>query len=153
MLRSGKIGVFALFSVLMHVGFMALFHNVTLSFPPPLARDLSLTILVRGGGRGEIIQSEAAWPTPGRIEPEFSAEEALSLMRNEIRDWIHVTTPGLPYFTAKEPLVPKVDVAALADAAYPGAPRDAFAQAPPESKTMPMTEFALGPAFPALFDE
>jgi hypothetical protein len=136
----------------MHAGFVLLFRNVTLSFSPPEAKNLSLTILVRGPGKGEIIQNEAAWPTPGRIEPPFPAQEALTRMSGDAQEWMRVGVPGAPYFTVKETLVPQLDIAALADMAY-SEPQDAFAQAPPESKAMPITEFALGPAFPTIFDE
>jgi hypothetical protein len=76
-LDPAKLKIFALMSFVMHAAFVVLFARITLSFAPPEVKDLSLRIMTRAGAGGEIIQSEAAWPMPRRVEPGFSPAAAL----------------------------------------------------------------------------
>ena len=145
MLHPAKIKVFILFSILMHAAFALLFATVTLSFPPPPVKKLSLTIMTRGGGQGEIIQSEAAWPMPRRIEPEFSSEEGLRSFDIEIGEWMGFEQPNISSFSPKGSLIPKIEIAELAAKAQAGPPEELFARMPAESKARPLPDFALGP--------
>jgi hypothetical protein len=150
MLRPAKIKIFVLMSILMHVAFAMLFAETTLSFRPPPIKRLSLAIMIREGAKGEIIQSEAAWPTPKRIEPEFSADAALDDFKAEAVEWIYFQAPDPSLFEPIETLTPAVDFQQLAAKAYEGPSEEVFSNQPPEMKTMPATVFALGPAAPEI---
>jgi hypothetical protein len=151
LLYPGKVTIFALFSIVMHLAFALLFAEVTPSFSLPPVKELSLTLRTRGGGEGEIVQSKAAWPMPARAEPAFSAEGVLKSFDAEIEKWTQFGLPGPPFFSPKETFVPRIDVAELAGRAYAGPPEGAFSRPPPESKVMPIADFALGPGFPEIF--
>ena len=151
MLPPAKIKIFAVMSALMHVVFAVLFAETTLSSTPRPVTDLALTIMIREGARGEIIQSEAAWPTPARIaEPGFSPEETLDSFGPEAAEWIDFEAPNSSRFEPKKPLVASIDIGRLAAGAYEP-PTELFAPPPAEFKTMPLTDLALGPAAPELF--
>ena len=143
--------VFALLSALIHIGFALLFANLTLSFPPPPVKELSLTIMTRGGGQGEVIQSEAGWPTPKRFEPDFSAEKALQSLDDDIPKWIEYGTVDSSLFVPDDALTPNIDIAQLAAKADEAAPEEIFSHLPAESKTRPIPDFAVGPAMPEIF--
>lgn len=152
MLRSGKIAVFVLFSLVLHAGFALLFSEVRLSFTPPTVKELSLAIMARGGEQGEIIQSEAAWPTPSRLEPEFSAERMVKALESDTTRWTRFGVPAVSHFTPRETLAPEIDLGELAQKAHPGSHEQEFSQLAPERKTMPVADFALGPALPEIFE-
>ncbi len=135
----------------MHVAFALLFAQVIPSFSLPPVKELSLTLRTRGGGEGEIVQSKAAWPTPPRAEPAFSAEGVLKSFDADIEKWTQFGSPDIPSFSPKDTLVPRIDVAGLASKAYAGPPEGAFSRPPAESKVMPIADFALGPGFPEVF--
>jgi hypothetical protein len=149
-LQPAKVKIFAFMSVLIHVAFVILFAEVILSFQPPPVRKLALTIITRGGAKGEIVQTEAAWPMPGRIEPDFSPEKALDSFGAEIAEWIDFGAPDPSLFEPKETLMPAVDLQKLAAKAYAPPPEELFSHPAPELKTMPPTDFALGPSVPEL---
>lgn len=151
MLYPGKVTIFAFFSILMHLAFALLFAKVTLSFSLPPVKELSLTLRTRGGGEGAIVQSKAAWPTPPRAEPAFSAEEVLGSLDAETEEWTQFGLPGPAFFSPKETLAPQIEVAELAAKAYAGPPEGAFSRPPAESKAMPIADFALGSGFPEIF--
>lgn len=151
MLHPAKVGIFALMSVLIHVAFVVLFAEITLSFQPPMVRPLALTIMVREGAKGEIIQSEAAWPTPVRAEPDFSHDAALEDFGLEAAEWIDFATPDPSLFEPKKPLAAAVDIRKLAARAYEPPKPEIYLHLPPELKTMPATNFAIGPAAPEIF--
>ncbi len=138
-------------SVLMHVVFAVLFAEITPSFEPRMVRPLALTIMVREGAKGEIIQSEAAWPMPVRAEPDFSHDAALDGFGLEAAEWIDFATPDPSLFEPKKPLAAAVDIRKLAARAYDPPKPEAFPHLPSEFKTMPATNFALGPAAPEIF--
>ena len=150
MLRPAKVTVFALMSILMHVAFAMLFAETTLSFRPPPIKKLSLAIMIREGAKGEIIQSEAAWPTPARIEPEFSPDASMADFQAAADEWIYFQTPDPSLFEPIETLTPAVDLKQLAAKAYDLPPEEVFSNQPPEMKTMPAAVFALGPAAPEI---
>ena len=152
LLHSGKIKIFALFSILIHVAFALFFAEVTLSFSPPTVRELSLTLVTRGGGQGEIIPSEAAWPMPLRVEPPFSAKEVLKKFDAEIEEWTQFGLPDSSFFSPDETLIPRAEIAELAGRTYIAAPEDLFSQLPAESKATPIADFALGLALPEIFE-
>jgi hypothetical protein len=150
-LHPADVRIFGVMSVLIHVAFAVLFAEVTLSFPPPPVRKLALTIMIREGARGEIIQSEAAWPTPERHDaPGFSPDKILDNFGHETAEWIDFETPDPSLFDPKEPLADSIDIGRLAARAY-DPPAELFSPPPPELKTMPLTDFALGPAAPEIF--
>lgn len=138
-------------SVLMHVVFAVLFAEITPSFEPRMVRPLALTIMVREGAKGEIIQSEAAWPMPVRAEPDFSHDTALDDFGLEAAEWIDFATPDPSLFEPKKPLAAAVDIRKLAARAYDPPKPEAFPHLPPEFKTMPVINFALGPGAPEIF--
>jgi hypothetical protein len=150
MLRPAKIKIFALMSILMHMAFALLFAKTTLSFPPPPMKTLSLAIIIREGAKSEIIQSEAAWPTPERAEPEFSVDISAADFEAEAVEWIYFQPPDPSLFEPLETLTPAVDFQQLAAKAYEPPPEEMFSHQPPEMKTMPATLFALGPAAPEI---
>jgi hypothetical protein len=150
-LHPADVKIFGVMSVLIHVAFAVLFAEITLSFPPPPVRKLALTIMIREGAKGEIIQSEAAWPTPERqAAPGFSPDETLESFGSEATGWIDFETPDASLFDPKKPLADSVDIGRLAAKAY-APPAELFSPPPPELKTMPLTDFALGPAAPEIF--
>jgi len=151
LLHSDKIKIFLLFSVLIHVGFALLFTEVTLSFSPPIVRDLSLTLLTREGGQGEIIPSEAAWPTPPRSKPSFSAGEILATFETDIEDWTQFGLPDSSFFSPNNTLIPHVEIVELAAEARIDPPAGLFSHLPAETKATPIADFALGPAGPEIF--
>lgn len=150
MLRPAKIEIFALMSILMHVTFVMLFAETTLSFRPPQVKTLSLAIMIREGAKGEIIQSEAAWPRPERIEPEFSPAESPADFKAQAVQWIDFQPPDPSLFEPIETLTPPVDLQQLAAKAYEPPPEELFTNQPPEMKTAPETVFTLGPAAPEI---
>lgn len=138
-------------SALIHVVFAVLFAEITLSFPPPPIKKLALTIMIREGAKGEIIQSEAAWPTPQRhAEPGFSPDATLESFGPEASGWIDFETPDPSLFEPEKPLAASVDIGRLAARAY-DPPAELFSRPAPALKTMPLTDFALGPAAPEIF--
>lgn len=139
-------------SILVHVVFAILFANVTLSFHLPPTKRLSLAIMIREGAKGEIIQSEAAWPTPTRIEPELPPATIPNDAEALAREWIHFQPPDAALFEPIETLTPDVDFQQLAAKAYEMPPEKVFANQPPETKAMPVADFALGPATPGIFE-
>jgi len=151
-LSPAKIKVFVFLSVLMHAAFAVLFAEVTLSFPPPSVKQLSLSIMTRGGGRGEIIQSEAGWPMPKRLVPVFSAEKTLGSLGGEIPDWMEYRAPDPSNFVSRDALAPEINVIDLAAKAYEGAPKELFSHMPAEAKARPITDFALRPVAPKIFE-
>lgn len=153
MLYSGTIRIFVLFSIVIHVAFALLFAEVTLSFSPPIVRDLSLTLVTRGGVQGEIIPSEAAWPMPARAEPRLPVENVLRGLETEIEEWAQFGLPDSSFFSPDETLIPDPEIADLAGRASIGARADLFSQLPAESKAMPVADFALGPAAPDIFED
>jgi hypothetical protein len=138
-------------SIFMHVIFAILFAKTTLSFRPPPLKKLSLAILIREGAKGEIVQSEAAWPAPARTEPGFSPDAVLDDFGAEAVEWMYFLVPDPSLFEPAETLTPAVDLQQLAAKAYESPPEEMFAHQPPEMKTMPATNFALGPAAPEIF--
>lgn len=136
----------------MHVAFVILFAKVGLSFTPPQDRGLSLILLMRGKGGGDIIQSEAAWPTPHRIEPDFSTKEILRDFDGEIKTWARLGVPELSFFAPKEMMVPQVETAQLADNAH-SLPTESFSHAPAELKPMPRVDFTLPQTMPEIFKD
>ncbi len=151
MLLPARTKVFVTLSVFMHLAFALLFAEVTLSFPPPPIQKLSLMIITRGGGQGEIVQSEAGWPTPNRLEPGFSADRALKSLDADIPKWMEYAAPDPSIFTPRDALAPDIDIAELAAKAYEGAPGELFSHPPAESKPRPMAGLAIGPAVPEIF--
>ncbi len=138
-------------SALIHVAFALLFAETTLSFTPKPVRTLALSIMIREGAKGEIIQSEAAWPTPGRhAAPGFSPDETLDSFGSEAAEWIDFEAPDPSLFEPKKPLVASIDIGRLAAGAYEP-PTQLFSRPPPEFKAMPLTDFTLGPAAPEIF--
>lgn len=152
MLLPGKTRIFAMMSIFLHVAFAVLFAKVTLSFPPPPAKRLSLLIMTREGVRGEIIQNEAAWPIPHRIEPDFSVDDALEPFGTKVPEWIDYQMPPSSIFEPRETLTVKVDLKELAARAYEPPPEEFFSHLPPEMKPMPVTDFAIGPGVPRIFE-
>jgi hypothetical protein len=147
LLDSGKIKVFAVISILLHVAFVLLFGKVTFSSSPP-DKTIPLFFVTREASKAEIMQSTAAWPMPRRHEPPFPTEEALKRLDSDIMQWTQFGLPDSSHFSPKDTLIPQMKIAELAEKAYEGAPAEAFAQLPAESKPMPIADFALGPAFP-----
>ncbi len=135
-------------SVIIHVGFAVLFARVTPSFQPPTLKQLSLTIMTRESAKGEIIRSEAAWPMPKRVEPDFVPSEALKNFGKEAVEWIDYEPPDPSLFEPKDTLTPDISIGELAASAYEPPNNDFFSHPPPELKRMPVTDFALGPAAP-----
>ncbi|RJP17546.1 MAG: hypothetical protein C4520_16410 [Candidatus Abyssobacteria bacterium SURF_5] len=153
MLHSGKPALFALFSVVVHILFVVLFAQVTLSFTPPPVKQLSLVLMSSGGGQSDIVQKEAVWISPKRIEPAFPVDAVLSELESEVPKWRHLAKPEDALFTLKETLLPVVDVKETADKLRPRPPDKLFAAPPAESKPMPTAEFALGPDLPRILHE
>lgn len=151
MLHPAKVKIFALMSVAMHVAFAVLFAEITLSFTPPVVKKLSLTIMTRESARGEIIQSEAAWPMPARSEPDFSPDATMQEFGSEATQWIDFRKPDPSLFEQDETLIPVIDLKNLAAKAYEPPPNELYAHPSPELKTMPVTDLALGPAVPEIF--
>lgn len=151
MLNPAKVKIFAFMSVFIHVAFAALFAEVILSFQPPQLKKLSLTIIIREGAKGEITQSEAAWPMPRRIDPDFSPEAALKDFGSEAAEWIDFKAPDPSLFEPKETLIPIIDLKKLAAKAYEPPPKELFSHPAPELKAMPATDFVLGPTAPEIF--
>ena len=152
MLHPVKLRLFILLSVLMHVTFAVLFAKVGLSFPPPQSQEMSLRILIQGKGRGDIVQSEAAWPMPGRIEPDFSAHNVLVGFDKEIKNWTQLGMPDLSAFSPKDAVVPRMKTAELAAEAFSGSSEEQISGMPAASKPVPIVDFALSPALPKIFE-
>ena len=152
MLHPAKLRLFVLLSVLMHIAFAVLFAKVSLSFPPPQSQELSLTILIQGKGRGDIIQSEAVWPMPKRIEPGFSAQNTLKSFDKEIENWTQLGMPDLSVFSPKDAIVPRMKTAELAAEALSGSSEELISHMPAASKPVPIIDFALPPALPKMFE-
>jgi hypothetical protein len=152
-LYSGTIKIFVLFSIVIHVSFALLFAQVTLSFSPPTVRELSLTLVTRGGVQGEIIPSEAAWPMPPRAEPPLSVNEVLTSLDAEIEEWAQFGLPDSSFFSPDKTLIPHLEIADLAGRAHIGTSEGLFSQLPAESKATPIADFALGPAVPEMFED
>jgi len=151
-LHPAKLRLFVLLSVLMHIAFAVLFAKVSLSFPPPQSQELSLTILIQGKGRGDIIQSEAVWPMPKRIEPSFAAQNTLKGFDKEIESWTQLGMPDLSVFSPKDAIVPRMKTAGLAAEAYSGSSEKLILHMPAASKPVPISDFALSPALPKMFE-
>jgi hypothetical protein len=151
-LHPAKLKLFVLLSVLMHIAFALLFAEVSLSFPPPQIQDMSLTILIQGKGRGDIVQVEAAWPMPERIEPEFSAQDTLKGFDKDIRNWTQLGMPDLSVFSPKDAIVPRMKTADFAAEALSGSSKDLITHIPAASKPVPIIDFALPPALPKIFE-
>jgi hypothetical protein len=150
-LHPTKTEIFILLSVLMHAAFVALFARVSLSFPPPAEKKFSLTITMREGGRGEIVQGKAGWATPKRIEPGFSAEEVFESLDDDIHEWMMYGPPDPPLFASNDAPAPEIDIAEFAAKAYQRPPEELFSHLPAESRIGPTTDFAIGPALPEIF--
>jgi hypothetical protein len=151
MLNSGKPIIFALFSVFIHALFALLFSRITLSFNPPEVRNVSLMLMTSGTGQSDIIQKEAVWSAPARLEPAFPVTEVLSDLESTIPQWMSLDRPEALVFAPRESLLPQVDINHAAEQLRPRCPIDIFAAPPAESKPMPTAEFALGSDFPDLF--
>lgn len=138
--------------MLIHVVFAVLFAEVTLSFPPPVVKGMSLTILTREGGSAEIVRSEAAWPMPKRVEPEFSAGKALKGLDAGVEVWGRPVMSDSFFFVSPETMVSHKGVVELTDEAYSRPPDELFSRPHAESKAMPVTDFALGPTLPDILE-
>jgi hypothetical protein len=150
LLHPTKLKFFVLISIFMHVGFAILFAKVSLSFVPPQVKKLSLVIMTRGEGRGDIVQDEAAWPMPKRMEPDFSAENELKSLEAEIKKWTRAGMPDLSFFSPKESIFPKMEITELAAEAHIKPPEELFSHLAAESKPRPLADFALRPAVPEI---
>jgi hypothetical protein len=151
MLNSGKPVIFAFFSVLIHVFFALLFSKITLSFNPPAVKNVSLSLMTTGTGQSDIIQKEAVWSSPKRLEPAFPLTEVLAELESAVPQWMSLERPEALLFAPQESLLPQVDINHAAEKLRPRSPIDFFASPPAESKPMPTAEFALGSDFPDLF--
>ncbi len=148
MLDSGKIKVFVVLSVVMHVFFALMFNGVTVKPTVLPDKKLSLLLVAREASKTGIVQSTGAWPLPRRLQPALPAGQTLESLNPDIMRWAQVGLPDASYFSPKETIVPQIQIADLAEKAHEGTPTEVFAQLPAESKSMPIADFALGPAFP-----
>jgi len=152
LLHSDKIKAFILISIVMHGAFVVLFGKVNLSSVPPPDKSLSLIFMSRETAETEIVQREPVWPMPARLEPAFIADPIWEKLDADVAALADVAFPESSLLAPKDTLIPRLDIAQLAGTAYPGAPPELLSELPPESKFMPTPEFALGPAFPGLFE-
>jgi hypothetical protein len=152
-LRTGKPALFILFSVIIHVSFALFFSQVTLSFTPPAEKQLTLTLLAAGAGKGDIIQKEAVWTAPQRVDPDFPVEEIYSRLQREIPYWLSLDQPDEALFAPRESLVPFPEIPQIAEKVRPHPPEDLLAPLPAESKPVPTAEFALGSDIRELLNE
>lgn len=153
MLQSGKLAIFIVFSVIIHILFVIFFSHVTLSFTPPTAKKLSLALMTRGGRQSDIVQTQPVWVEPKRVEPDFPVKKVLSEMESEATDMRQIDQPESSVLTQQETLIPPPDIQEYAEKFRPRPSKDFFAPLPAETKPMPTAEFTLGPDFPELFDE
>jgi hypothetical protein len=152
-LRTGKPTLFVFFSIIIHVSFALLFSQVTLSFNPPTAKQLTLTLVSGGGGKGDIIQKEAVWTAPQRVEPDFPVGEIYSRLEGEIPYRLSLDQPAEILLAPREALIPSPKVSQVAEEVRPRPPKDLLAPLPAESKAVPTAEFALGSDIPELLNE
>ena len=127
MLNSGKIKVFVVISVVMHVCFALFFTKVTFRSATPPDRKLSLLLVAREARKTEIVQSTAAWPLPRRLQPAFPTEQTLKSLDPDIMQWTQFGLPDAPSFSPKETIIPQIQVAELAEKAYEGSSQGAEA--------------------------
>ncbi len=152
MLYPAKLRLFAVFSIIMHITFVILFAKVDLSFTPPKDHELSLFLLMRGKGGGDIVQSEAAWPTPSRIVPSFSETEIARGFDEEIKTWARLGVPELSFFAPKSMITPHADTVHVVDEAHL-LPEQSFLHLPAELKPMPRIDFTLPQTMPEIFKD
>jgi len=151
-LHPAKLRLFVLLSVLMHIAFAVLFARVSLSFPPPQTQKMSLTILIQGKGHADIVQTEAVWPMPDRIDPTFSADNVLKEFDSDIKNWAEIGMPDLSLFSPKDGVVPRMQTAHLATEAYRGSTEELITDIPAASKPVPIIDFAFPPATSKMFE-
>ncbi len=148
MLDSGKIKAFIIISLVMHLFFALIFNNVTARPTTPPDRKLSLFLVTRQASKSEIVQTTAAWPMPRRLEPDLPIAQTLKKLDSDAMQWAQVGLPDTAYFSPKDTLIPQIQIAELAEKAYERDSTEALSRLPAESKSMPIADFALGPAFP-----
>ncbi len=151
-LDSGKPALFVLFAVIIHVLFALLFSEVTLSFKPPTAKRISLVLAPSRENQSEIVQTEAAWTSPQRLEPEFPVDETVSRLGAKLPELMQLDQPEETAFLS-ELSIPSVDIKDTAEKLCPRPSQELFSTLPAESKQMPIPEFALGSDFRDLSGE
>ncbi len=148
MLESGKFKIFIILSFLTHVLFSLLFGMVGLSFDPPSARELSLMLLTRGGGEGDIIQIEPGWPLPPKIEPRLLADRVSPDLVPQIEEWTEIGVPEPLQFLPTGKVIPELEIPRLVEGGRREPPPHIFSRLPKEAKPMPEFDSLFGPVPP-----